>query len=96
VRKDHKRVGFMLDGKGIIRENCKILNDKGEEVGKTSSGGFSPVLKKCIGMAYVDSKYAKAGTKLVGEQREVKHPLSVVKLPVVASRYSKGWNDFGK
>ena len=30
ARKDRKRVGFTLDGAGIIRENCKIFNEKGE------------------------------------------------------------------
>lgn len=38
-------------------------------MGKTSSGGYSPVLKKCIGMAYVDTEYLKAGSKLEAEQR---------------------------
>ena len=38
-------------------------------MGKTTSGGYSPVLKKCIGMAYVDTEYLKAGSKLEAEQR---------------------------
>lgn len=94
ARKDWKRVGFALDSSGIIRENCKVFNEKGEEIGKTSSGGYSPVLKKCIGMAYVDAQYTKAGTKLQAEQREKRHPLTITKMPMVPSRYYKGWNDF--
>jgi aminomethyltransferase len=62
LRADRRRVGFVLNGSGIIRENCRIVDEKGEEVGSTTSGGYSPVLKKCIGMAYVEQKYAKAGS----------------------------------
>jgi aminomethyltransferase len=64
-RRDRKRVGFILDGPGIVRENCRIFNEKGEEIGKTSSGVYSPVLKKGVGMAYVDQQYIKNGTKLL-------------------------------
>lgn len=45
ARKDRKRAGFILDGAGMIRENCKVFNQAGQEVGKTTSGGYSPVLK---------------------------------------------------
>jgi glycine cleavage system aminomethyltransferase T len=47
-------------------------------------------------MAYVDPQYTKAGTKLEAEQREKKHPLTISKMPLVQSRYYKGWNDFFK
>lgn len=36
----------------------------------------------------------KAGTKLFAEQRDKKHPLAIVKMPVVPHKYYKGWNDF--
>ena len=93
-RKDQKRVGFQLDAAGIIRENVPLYNSNGEQIGKTTSGGYSPVLKKCVGMAYVDAGYTKSGTKLEAEQREKRHPLTVTKMPIVPSRYYKGWNDF--
>lgn len=49
-----KRVGFMLNDAGVVREHCKIFTKDGKEVGETTSGGPSPSLKKTIGMAYVD------------------------------------------
>lgn len=52
------------------------------------------MLKKCVGMAYVDAQYTKAGTKLEAEQREKRHPFTISKMPLVPSRYYKGWNDF--
>ena len=53
----------MVDGSGILRHGAEILNDKGEKVGEVCSGTFAPVLKKGIGMAYVNSKFAKVLTK---------------------------------
>lgn len=52
------------------------------------------MLKKCIGMAYVDADKVKVGTKLSAEQRDKRHPLTITKMPFVPSRYYKGWNDF--
>ena len=44
---------------GIIREGQELFSQEGDLVGKVCSGTFSPVLKKAIGMAYIDNKYAK-------------------------------------
>lgn len=49
-----KRVGFIVEEPGIIRENCEIVDQNDKRVGYTSSGSYSPSLKKSIGMAYVD------------------------------------------
>ncbi len=53
-----KRVGFMVNEPGIIRDHCKIFNKDGKEVGETTSGLPSPSLKKSIGMAYVDQSFS--------------------------------------
>lgn len=94
IRKDRQRVGFILDTEGFIGENCKIFNQTGEEVGRTSSVVLSPVLRKCIGMAFVDASYMEEGTKLKVEKEGIKYPITIAKMPFVPTRYYKRWKDF--
>src|SRR5204863_9505277 len=37
-----KRVGFQVDGRQPVREGALILDGEGNQVGKITSGGFSP------------------------------------------------------
>lgn len=60
--------GFIIDDRGIPREECRILSD-GKEVGKITSGTLSPVLKKGIGLGFIDRKFMKAGTEVEIEIR---------------------------
>lgn len=57
-----KRVGIILQDKGIAREGAEIRNSDGAEIGMLTSGGFSPTLKQAIGQGYVRYEYAEPGT----------------------------------
>src|SRR5512138_2624204 len=57
-----KLVGFELIDRGIPRHNYKVFNKEDELIGEVTSGTMSPSLKKGIGMAYVKSSYANAGS----------------------------------
>lgn len=92
--KIRKRAGFILNDPGIIRENSRILTKEGNEVGMVTSGCYSPILKKCIGMAYLDQGYGKAGTELLAEQRNKTHSLQIMKMPFVKASYYKNWSSF--
>ena len=48
-------VGLNLLDKGIIREQCKLFK-KGNEIGYVTSGGYSPTLKKTIGLGLVKTQ----------------------------------------
>jgi len=61
-------VGLNLLDRGIIRENYKIFKD-GNEIGYVTSGGFSPTLKKTIGLGLVKKQYKEVGTELEIEIR---------------------------
>ncbi len=61
-------VGLNLRGKGIIRQNCKIFKD-GNEIGYVTSGGYSPTLKKTIGLGLVKIPFNEVGTELEIEIR---------------------------
>lgn len=38
--------------------------DSDKEVGKVTSGTFSPILKQAITMAYIDTPYSKLGSQV--------------------------------
>jgi len=61
-------VGLNLIDKGIIRENYKIFKD-GDEIGFVTSGGYSPTLKKTIGLGLVKKQYKEIGTEIEVEIR---------------------------
>jgi aminomethyltransferase len=56
-------VGLNLIDKGIIRENYKIFKD-GTQIGYVTSGGFSPTLKKTIGLGLINRESNKIGTEI--------------------------------
>ena len=61
-------VGLNLIDKVIIRENYKIFKG-GEQIGYVTSGGFSPTLKKTIGLGLVKTQHKKIGTEIEIEIR---------------------------
>lgn len=61
-------VGLNLSDRGIIREDYKIFKN-GNEIGFVTSGGYSPTLKKTIGLGLVKSLYREVGTEIEIEIR---------------------------
>lgn len=55
-----------------------------------TSGGFSPCLKKGIGMCYVPPALAKAGTELSVSVRGKQQKIVVTKMPFVPQNYYRG------
>lgn len=84
-----KRVGFTLDGRQPVREGARVLDGEGNEVGRVTSGGFSPSLERPIGMAYVATALAAPGTALAIEQRGKLFPATVVPTPFIPHRYQR-------
>jgi aminomethyltransferase len=60
---EQKLAPFALTGPGIPRQGNAVL-DGGEEVGAVTSGTMSPSLERGVGMAYVSSALAEAGTEV--------------------------------
>lgn len=78
-----KLVGFKLLDRGIPRHGYKLTTPAGEEIGHVTSGTMSPCLKIGVGMGYVRSDCAKAGTEIAVEVRGRLLKAEVVKLPFV-------------
>lgn len=74
------RVGLELEGRRIAREDAIVIaND--DQIGRVTSGTFSPTLQKSIAMAYVPADFKAPGTALDVEVRGRRYAASVVKLP---------------
>ena len=58
-----KTVALELVGRGIPRENCAVTK-KGEVIGSTTSGGYSPTFKKGIALARIGSDKADIGDEV--------------------------------
>ena len=75
-----KLVGFEMVAKGIARDgNCVFIN--GQAVGKVTSGGPAPYLRKNIGLAYVPANQSRIGTLLEIQIRERRVPAKIVETP---------------
>lgn len=74
------RVGLLLEGRRIAREDSPVMQD-GREVGKVTSGTFSPTLQKVIAMAYVPTALSPVGTCVDVSLRGTPVAAEVVPLP---------------
>lgn len=73
-------VGFELTERGIPRQGYAILHG-GEEVGKVTSGTWSPTFEKAIGTGYVPKVLSADGTELAIQVRRREVAAVVVPLP---------------
>ena len=73
-------VGLNLLERGIIRENFKIYKEN-VEIGYVTSGGYSPTLKKTIGLGLIKKQYKEVGTKLEIQVRNKRLKGVVVSTP---------------
>jgi aminomethyltransferase len=81
------RVGLAPQGKAPVREGAPILASDGRQIGRVTSGGFSPSLARPIAIGYVERALAEPGTSLTTELRGRPIELVVTKLPFVPHRY---------
>ena len=75
-----RRVGLELEGKRIAREGAAVVVG-GKEVGRVTSGTFSPTLERSIAMAYVAPAHGAPGTALAVEVGKAPAAARVVPLP---------------
>lgn len=77
-----KLVGFTMSDRAFPRHGYEIHAD-GRRIGAVTSGTFSPVLEKGIGMGYVEAAHAAPGSPLHILVRDRAVPATVVPLPFV-------------
>jgi aminomethyltransferase len=84
-----RRVGLAVEGRQPVREGAIIVDSDGDEVGKVTSGGFSPMLEAPIAMAYVPAASAEPGSEVRLVQRGKIFQAKVAPMPFVPHRYHR-------
>ncbi len=74
-------VAFELLEKAVPRHGYRIMSPRSEEIGRVTSGNFSPILQKGIGLGYVFSECAELAATIMIDIRGKAVPARVVKPP---------------
>jgi aminomethyltransferase len=84
-----RRVGLAVEGRQPVREGAMVVDAEGNEVGKVTSGGFSPMLEAPIAMAYVPAASAEPGAEIRLAQRGRIFTGRTAPMPFVPHRYHR-------
>ena len=84
-----KRVGLAVMGRQPVREGAIVVDEEGTEVGRVTSGGFSPMLEAPIAMAYVPAASTAPGSEVRLASRGKIFEAKVVSTPFVPHRYHR-------
>lgn len=74
-------VAFQLVEKAVPRRGFPILDGKANRIGEVTSGNFSPILQKGIGLGYVSAVFAIPGTTVAVDIRGKTLQAVIVKPP---------------
>lgn len=86
-----KRVGLRPEGRAPMREGVMLYASDagGDPIGQITSGGFGPTVGGPVAMGYVPAELAKEGTRVFGDLRGKRLPLTITALPFVAARFKR-------
>jgi aminomethyltransferase len=85
-----RRVGLLPEGRAPVREGAPINDNDGNEIGRVTSGGHSPTLRRPIAMGYVAAPFADPGTAVQVNLRGRSLATVFEALPFVEPRYYRG------
>ena len=74
--------GFEMIDQGIPRQHYKVTDNNDNIIGEVTSGTMSPMMKKGIGMAYLEKGFWKEGTEINILIRNKSLKAKVVRLPI--------------
>jgi aminomethyltransferase len=81
-------IGFEIMDKGVARDGYTVCYN-GQEVGKVTSGMFSPTTKKYLGMAYVPRAISARDTEIEIMIRNKPTRAKIVKRPFYVPAYRR-------
>lgn len=84
-----RRVGLKPEGRAPIREGAEIADSAGTNIGRVTSGTFSPTLQSPICMGYVAATHSANGSKVQLLQRGKAFAAEVVALPFIPNRFKR-------
>ena len=77
----NKRVGFILNERGIPRQGYSLADESGNDMSMVTSGTQSPSLEKGIGMGYIAREQAVVGNIIYVVIRNKHIPATITSLP---------------
>ncbi len=85
------RVGLLPEGRAPMRGETQLFAAEDAElsVGQITSGGFGPSVERPVAMGYVATPHAASGTKLWGEVRGKRMPVTVADTPFHPHSYKR-------
>jgi len=88
---DRHRIGLLPEGRAPMRQGVPLYQheDGGEQIGFITSGGFGPTVEGPVAMGIVADSLHTPGTKLYGELRGKRQPLTVVKMPFTPANFKR-------
>ena len=84
-----RRVGIKPLGRAPAREGTEIQNSDGDNIGTITSGGFGPTVGGPVAMGYVQTPYAKAGTKIQLIVRGKALEAEIVRMPFTPHNFKR-------
>ncbi len=85
-----RRVGLLPEGRAPVRAGAAIGDSGGNDIGRVTSGGYSPTLERPIAMGYVDAAFAEVGAEVRVNLRGRNLKAAVAALPFVEPNYYRG------
>ena len=88
LKPKRKKIGLVMEGRSVPRQDYPIIVD-GEKAGGITSGTFSPVLQKPIGIGYIslhkkmEKGRLRPGQKLAVEIRGKEEPAQICRMPFI-------------
>jgi aminomethyltransferase len=88
---DRHRVGLLPDGRAPMRQAVPLFaaEEGGEQIGFVTSGGFGPTVGAPVAMGIVADSLHTPGTKLYGEVRGKRLPVTVAKMPFTPANFKR-------
>jgi len=85
------RVGLLPEGRAPMRAGTPIFADEADTdpIGAVTSGAFGPSIERPMAMGYVSIDHSDVGTKLWGEVRGKRLPVTVQSMPFRPATYKR-------
>jgi aminomethyltransferase len=85
------RVGLKPEGRAPMRQGVPLFEaeEGGTQIGFITSGGFGPTVGGPVAMGIVADGLHTEGTKLYGELRGKRLPVTVTKLPFIPANFKR-------
>ncbi len=86
-----RRVGLLPEGRAPMRAGTELYASEEAEspIGQVTSGAFGPSIERPMSMGYVAIDHAATGTKIFGDVRGKRQPVTVADMPFRPATYKR-------